>query len=68
MSHPRKVMISLRPPLARIFRIEAGSGHLIGSNAPAKGLQMINRDITTAWPALGTILQLVGGSSTVVAP
>ena len=35
MSHPRKVMISFGPPLASIFRIEAESGHLIGSNAPA---------------------------------
>ena len=60
MSHPRKVMISLRPPSANTFLIEAGSGRLIGSNAPAKSLKMMNRDITTAWPALDTIIQLVG--------
>ena len=68
MSHPRKVMISLRPPLAIIFRIEAVSVCLIGSNAPAKGLKMMNRYITTSWPSLDTIIQLVGDSSTAVAP
>ena len=68
MSHPRKVVIYLRTPSAKKFRIDAGSGRLIGSNAPAKGLKMMNRDITTAWPALDTILQLVGDYSTAVAP
>ena len=68
MIHPRKVMISLRPPSASIFLIEAGSGCLIGSNAPDKCLKMTNREITTACTALGTILQFVGESSTEVAP
>ena len=68
MIHPRKVVIYLRDPSARIFRIEAGCGRLIGSNAPAKGLKMKNREITTACPDLDTILQLVGEYSTAVAP
>ena len=68
MSHPRKIIISLRPPLESIFRIEAGSSRLIGSNTPAKGLKMMNTDITTACPALGTILQLIGEYSTTVDP
>ena len=38
MSHPRKVMVYFRPPLASILRIQAGYGRLIGSNAPSKGL------------------------------
>ena len=61
-------MIYLRPPSASIFRIEAGSGRLIGSKAPAMELKMMNRDITTAWTDLDTIPQLIGESSTVVAP
>ena len=61
-------MISLRLPSETIFRIEAGSSRLIGSNAPAKGLKMKNREITTAWPDLDTILKLIGESSTKVAP
>ena len=60
MSHPRKVMISLGPPLASIFRVMARSGRLLGPNAPAKGLKMMNRDIKNSWPALVTILKLVG--------
>ena len=56
MSYPRKVMISLRPPLARMFRIEAGYGRLIGSDTHYKGLKMMNRDIKTISPALDTIL------------
>ena len=68
MSHPRKVVISLRPSSASIFRIDAVSDRLIGSNAPAKVLKMMNRDITTAWPDLDIILQLVGESITAVAP
>ena len=50
------------------FRIEAGYGCLIGSNAPAKGLQIMNRDITTDRYALDTIIQLFGDYSTAVAP
>ena len=68
MIHKRKVMIYLRPPLANMFRIEAESGSLIGSNASAKGLKTMNKYITTDWTALDTILQLVEYSSTAVAP
>ena len=68
MSHPGKVMIPLRPPPAIILRIEAGYGCLIGSNAPAKVLKMMNGDIKTTSPALDTILPLIGESSTSVAP
>ena len=68
MSYPRKVIISLRPSLASIFRIEAEYGRLIGSNDPSKGLKMTNRDITTALTALDTIPKSVGESSTAVAP
>ena len=68
MNHPRNVMISLRLLLESIFRIEVVSGRLIGSNAPAKGLKIMNRGIATSWPALETILQLVGESSTAVTP
>ena len=60
-------MISLRLPSETIFIIEAGSGRLIGSNAPAKCPQMKNREITNAWPDLDTILKLIGESSTTVA-
>ena len=68
MSHPRKVMIYLRPPYASIFRIEAGSGHLVDSNAPSKVLKRMNMDLTTDWHDLDTIIKLVGESSTTVAP
>ena len=68
MSRPRKVMFSFRPPSANILRIEAGSGCLIGSNPPAKGLKMMNRDIKTALPTFETILPLIGESSTTVDP
>ena len=48
--------------------IEAGSGRFIGSNYTARGLKMINRDITTDWTDMGTIIQLIGESSIAMAP
>ena len=68
MRNPRKVIIYLRHPLAIILQIEDGSGRLNGSNAPDKVLKMMNRDIITAWPALDTIITLIGESITAVAP
>ena len=68
MSHPRKVMIYLRPPYASIFRIEAGSGHLVDSNAPSKVLKRMNMDLTTDWHDLDTIILLFGESSNAVPP
>ena len=56
---PRKVMISLRPPLANIFLIDAGSGRLVGSKMPARGRKIRKSAMTTAWEAQATILQLL---------
>ena len=56
MSHPMKVMVSLRPHSTSILKIESGSGRLIGSNTLYKVLKMMNRYIKTDWPALYTIL------------
>ena len=52
---PRKVISSFKPPSAVIFRMETGSGRLIGSSRPASGLKIRNMAMTTACAACRTM-------------
>ena len=68
MSHPRKDILLLRPPSAKIFLIEAGSDCLIGSILPTSGLNIRKITMTTNMADLANILHLQGDYNTSVTP